>query len=459
MIEPIRTIKQTDEEGGLIETRAFGGLTCGSPVCMMSVTSHATEFQVPTTPFRHALVIAVFFLSFTAVAFASAADGGTPASLDPVDQAARLADILQQVGQTQMSSSFAGITLESGSRVVDVHTTDTSPPVVGAYRAAAAGSSISLLFSEAQQTEADIYGLQALVNNDRGKWQSSGIDIAETVPEIGANSLGIGIVDGSQSQIAAVANAYIASRVSVYSVSSVTVGERKFLLDRTTDVKPWNAGDVITSYNGSGNRAGCTSGFGVRLQGGGEGILSAGHCTDGAISGWKFSNTDHNGGSGVYMGPVSRNNYNANQSGDDRPLDVLLIDANASGLGWVGNGSGLHTNPVVDEGGNYEGEQVCESGSFGGEKCQLKVVYVHGCYIEQDPFTGENKYECAQSRATGDTAISGDSGAPVYRKDSNNNLIAVGILSAGSSNNVFFTGMDSILDFLPGSICTSSACP
>lgn len=100
------------------------------------------------------------------------------------------------------------------------------------------------------------------------------------------------------------------------------------------------------------------------------------------------------------------------------------------------------------------GDQVCESGAYGGEKCGFDVLEVNYCR------TLSGVYLCHLTRTSStDLPVPGDSGAPVFRF-SGSSLYGVGTVTARivDQNLFFFTGINRILDVFNACLRTGSGC-
>jgi hypothetical protein len=173
---------------------------------------------------------------------------------------------------------------------------------------------------------------------------------------------------------------------------------------RFNDYAPWYGGDRISSSSGS-----CTTGFAATYNGA-PAMLTASHC--GGV-GTNFWNGPTSSGGWNFMGSVGYSNTNTDVASIGVSSYSLYInvgyDPQVASQLYVGSWA----SPIV-------GEYLCQSGSFTGERCGLRVVdtaqYVCLSYVLwwctswQGPLADVVSIYGSSSPAAGH----GDSGGPVY---------------------------------------------
>lgn len=181
---------------------------------------------------------------------------------------------------------------------------------------------------------------------------------------------------------------------------------------RFNDFAPWYGGDRIAQ--------GCTTGFPAVYNGAME-MMTATHC--GGV-GTVFTNGPRTNGSTSYMGTVTSAN-----SGTDVSVIDVAGSVNYINVGPAQNSSvravGSWQSPVV-------GSYICQSGSYTGEICGLRVVDTNQsvctsyilwfCTAYMGPMADVVNYLGSGSYAAGH----GDSGGPLYWYDSSGYVRPVG---------------------------------
>jgi hypothetical protein len=181
-------------------------------------------------------------------------------------------------------------------------------------------------------------------------------------------------------------------------------GDLYFAGWRFNDYAPWYGGDRIANSS-----VGCSTGF-AAVMNGAPAMLTAAHC--GGV-GTGFWNGPTTAGGWNFMGSVNYSNGNT---------DVASIGVSSYSL-YVNVGSdpqvasqlyvGSWASPIV-------GEYLCQSGSYTGERCGLRVVdtaqsvclsyFLWWCTSWQGPLADVISIYGSASPAAGH----GDSGGPVY---------------------------------------------
>jgi Trypsin len=301
-------------------------------------------------------------------------------------------------------SALAGVKIDGDAGVLDVYTTDTSKqPDVGDLPAGTTLHVHKAAFSRAAMTAA----------GDRVKDESRVLSLKKvSVAAVGSNE------DGSGISVTVVGNAADAERAaqvlrarygkvvgSVRAIARQTSDADLFFAGfRFNDFPAWYGGDRLSSSAG-----GCTSGF-AAVYNGAPAMLTAAHC--GGV-GTAFSN-----------GPRTNGTYSAmgNSVYSDPNTDVAAIGVSST-TNYINVGSDpqVPTQLYVGTWGSpVYGQYLCQSGSYTGERCNLRVVatyqqvcrswFVGWCTAYTSPLT-----DVINSAGSGYPAAGhGDSGGPVY---------------------------------------------
>jgi hypothetical protein len=205
---------------------------------------------------------------------------------------------------------------------------------------------------------------------------------------------------------------------------------------RLDDSSPWNSGSFTrwkSQYAHPGKDVGCTTGFGVNLQGQ-SWVLTAAHCAT-RYSGWGDNAYD---GAGELIGRATAT--------EDWAHDIMIVNGRGYGRMWDGLPN-TRTYKVVRSWGYWiDGEFLCQSGATSGTVCSLQTqrqtVANHGCDSDGDCYT---VYDLGRVLHTqGQTASQGgDSGGPVFALDGSG-VRAKGLLSAGDGSEMLFVTMNTI---------------
>jgi hypothetical protein len=181
---------------------------------------------------------------------------------------------------------------------------------------------------------------------------------------------------------------------------------------RFNDYAPWYGGDRI--------REGCTTGFPAVYNGTME-MMTAAHCGG---SGTVFHNGPTTTGGSTTLGPVTYWNDST---------AVAVIDV-AGSTNYVNVGPAQNSSVRAVAGWEHPvvGSYLCQSGSYTGETCGLRVVDTNQSVCTSWFLWWCTKYlgpmaDVVNSAGSGSYAAGhGDSGAPVYWYDSTGRVHAVG---------------------------------
>jgi hypothetical protein len=185
------------------------------------------------------------------------------------------------------------------------------------------------------------------------------------------------------------------------------------------DSSPWWGGDAISDQN---NLNGCTGGFAVTYSGGGQVMLTAGHCyPSGTLVAQPYYYSNCMG----QVGGVVYGNYS---------YDAELIDVSYCGGSVTGYGqgyvytTGVFSRPIGGTAHAYTGDQACFDGSRTEENCSGIVDNSDGCYqVTGGPYLCHMVH--AYSTNSSLLAQSGDSGGPVY-EISGSKVYAQGLITS-----------------------------
>lgn len=179
---------------------------------------------------------------------------------------------------------------------------------------------------------------------------------------------------------------------------------------RCYDISPdfWGGAVIQSQY------AGCTAGFGVHNSAGGLYMMTAAHCAW-TPSGYENGVTFYNGNKTYTMGQIT-----------DVPgtHDGAIIPTSAGhryydGPGIFGGDSSF-TKAVAGQQGTSVGDMLCESGSFGGVVCAMRVTALN--------YSDGTWNSMALAASLGGTySIDGDSGGPWFSLAGTSSVYAKGI--------------------------------
>jgi hypothetical protein len=215
-------------------------------------------------------------------------------------------------------------------------------------------------------------------------------------------------------------------------------------LTRLTDDNPWTGGDILHTYDSSGNiYGGCTSGPAVVTSSGAKRILTAGHCyiksvrsSPSGLTDYKFRTVQNfDGPRGTNTGTMG---YAAAKY-DNHGYDVAMIAAPANGHVWRTQylqGTAGTRGPQVGGKPSVVGERVCASGALSGENCAYvtKVDYSQGVYAPSGSIYYTIHASLADTKDGSTLAGDGDSGAAVYYVGPNGGLSIRGVLFGVMAN-------------------------
>lgn len=319
------------------------------------------------------------------------------------------------------SSDIAGASIDVAKGRVDLYR--TAPEKALPRGMARAGVTVSVhraRFSAGQQERAAA-GLKASSKS----LASKGITVSAVSLPVDGSGLQVTLLTpdratkGAPKAQSATATKAVLSQALGGAVASVETATAKWNPDsqyysgwRFNDYAPWYGGDRIAQ--------GCTTGFPALYNGAME-MMTATHCGG---TGTVFSNGPRTSGANVTMGAVTY----ANADTDISVIDVAG-SVNSINVGPAENSSvravGSWQSPVV-------GSYICQSGSYTGEVCGLRVVDTNQsvctsyilwwCTAYMGPMADVINSAGPGSYAAGH----GDSGGPLYWYDSSGYVRPVG---------------------------------
>lgn len=246
-----------------------------------------------------------------------------------------------------------------------------------------------------------------------------GVKLDEVRPTSNYSGLEADVMPGVEADLA-----LLEATLSKVAGISVKVGRGlgAINLTRQNDSSPWQAGAAVQTLSS----AACTMGFAATKNGGGDRILSAGHCDDTGNSAWWDAT-----GQVISSG--------GNLTGLKPHWDSMLIipdSGNTLGAIYGGPwnnplGGPRYTLPTVGSGAAVEGQSVCAGGANSGERCPLVTGTTNltfHCFDGTQDCLGFR----VRNPSGGQVAGQGDSGGPIYWPTGNGTMAARGIIATGA---------------------------
>ena len=246
------------------------------------------------------------------------------------------------------------------------------------------------------------------------------------------NRVVVDAVTASDELREALAARFGADAVAVHLAAPVAFTEQDD--GRYNDAGNFEGGSRIGASPGVGGT--CTSGFAWSSSTYGDMMVTAGHCT---TSGGTVA-----GPSGASMGTVRVDSW-GNSSGSAQINGVYRGDMSAyeiingqTSTPYVHNGP-ANTNstarlPVLGRLARWlvPNDQFCTDGSTTGELCGWQVLRVQTTVTYTSGLVGRNVFTATKN--AGSCTKSGDSGGPLYAKNANGIIYAVGVVSGGDES-------------------------
>ena len=315
------------------------------------------------------------------------------------------------------SSDIAGVSIDSDSGTVHLYRTDTGRPLGLGGKPAG----VKVTVHAAKFSRHDMNDAAKRVRDDAKLLGEQQVSVAAVGPALDGSGLTISVVAPEAGQVEQ-ASALLAERYGdvvgdVRAVDRKTSDEDLFFGGwRFNDFAPWYGGDRISSSSG-----GCSTGFAATYNNA-PAMLTAAHC--GGV-GTAFSN-----------GPRSNNTFSfmGNSVYSNSGTDVGAIGVTGASS-YINVGSALAPTQlyVGSWGSPVVGQYLCQSGSYTGEVCGLRVVdtgqnvcqswVLWWCTSWQGPLADVINSAGSGSYAAGH----GDSGGPVYLRTGSSG-IALGLV-------------------------------
>jgi hypothetical protein len=344
---------------------------------------------------------------------------------------------VQRAAQARFPGVYAGeVLVDHGFRVV-VYLTR---PTAAAETAITAGVQPGVVrFARAPRSLAFLNRLHKRVTAEAPKLARRGIDLVTWGPDFITGHENITVQHLTTAKKAVLDSLFGTANLTLSTTTSNVAG---IAVNRAHDSPPWNGGDYIINDPATGI---CTSGFGAH-SGSAEYLITAGHC-------FGVNELIVNGSpklTGVYTGVgnlTTRGSY-GKKNGIDAEMLKTNLDGGSSKAIYTGSSMKPTISDVSGTASSPAGDQVCDSGAFEGEVCDIvikKTTPMPECIKESEgPKTFRDRprdyseiskiitvcdiFEAKQ--ASGKLAVgNGDSGGPVFRFNGSK-LYATGIITA-----------------------------
>ncbi|GIF48794.1 trypsin [Asanoa ferruginea] len=231
--------------------------------------------------------------------------------------------------------------------------------------------------------------------------------------------------DGSGLRVRVAGSATMRAAQSLTTVpTSVEVGDAPTPTGRWADTVPFWGGSTIQRPVSGNIVARCTTAFAGRRNNQ-DVLLTAGHC---GSTGQTWTTP-----SGTYFPPITVGT--ANYKAAD--LEAMFIPVSShrgriydGGVDPTGQGIGEFSKAVAGWAPPEVGQYICQSGSYSGVRCSIRITLKWVMYAIDDGTIVTNGVE-AQRDDKANAVGKGDSGGPIFRLSSDpNRVIALGVQSA-----------------------------
>jgi hypothetical protein len=366
----------------------------------------------------------------------------SPGSENPLG---KIPENIKAIGTTAYSDIYGGLAVTQHGTHIDVYLTRADQRAEQQLAVGAPAGTVTFVSTPRSQKFLD--SLHQKVTSQFSALKAAGIVLMEWAPEIGTGREMIGVAGLTPGRASVLDSRFGASNIELQNMPA-----NQFTFtstDRAYDAYPWNSGDFITDGG-----EGCTSGYGVRINGN-PGLITADHCFA-YDAGIKNYDNDCGCGSNSRMGYISQND-NTSDGTDTEVLDTQYQGGD-SGLVYVGDpGTGTEEG-VAGWADNPVGDTVCNSGAYSGTVCGIGIDNNNTCIYE--PELGRDICHLIHGHTTSTIANElGDSGGPIFRYV-NDDIYAIGTDVASTTadtiacqyntretcfTDIYYNAMDSVL--------------
>jgi hypothetical protein len=338
----------------------------------------------------------------------------------------RAADAITKAA-TLSRSGYADITLSVPEHRVTVYWHGTMPGRITRLLARLRSASVRIVVRPARFTAAQLTAEIRRLEASRARYAARGVLLDAFIRRADGGGIAVGTATRASSRPALAA---IQASLRAGSPIPLTFQPAPKITPahRLEDLPAHWAGSRIKEGNGP---ASCTTGFPVeRISDGRTFITTADHC-------------DANVGHPVneqwwdWLGPHDTNHRMGEAWYHMPSIDTAFIRPPAGsvqGVTYTGGVAESHDSSafVSGTGGNYIGLDVCTSGSWTGQHCNIETEDLETDWIPEDNawVTVWHGVQTLGSIASGE----GDSGGPVYSAGSGGTVLAQGAISLGFGN-------------------------
>jgi hypothetical protein len=343
--------------------------------------------------------------------------------------AAVVADAVQRVAAARFGGLYTGEILTDHGRKVVVYLTRLDKTAEAAMTAGVAPGIVS--FARAPRPLAWLNRLHQRVTGQQPALKRAGINLVTWGPDFITGRENLTVQDLTAAKAAVLDRLFGTGNLTL---TSTTARYAAVAVGRDNDSPPWNGGDFMIDDPVTGE---CSSGYGV-TSGSTSYSLTAGHCF--TVNAEVINGDPSLTGKTYYeMGTVSTRGSFTKSDG----IDAEMVKTTGYGSSSKAIYTGSSTKPqVADVSGTATspaGDQVCDSGAFEGEVCDIviqKTTPMPECITESEGSGGPTYTVCdiyVAEQASGKIAVgNGDSGGPVFRFEGSK-LYATGIITAEPS--------------------------
>jgi hypothetical protein len=336
------------------------------------------------------------------------ADAGTGPQAELTKKQEKLIAVAQKLAEKgkERGSDFAGVSIDPDTGTVNLFRKDKSKG--SGLDSVPAGVQIDV--HAAKFSRKEMLDAASQVTQDSETFgQQQHIGIAAVGPSVDGSGVDVTVVATDTADLDKAAKALHGKYGAI--VDDVSLSAKKtsdsdlfFSGFRFNDYAPWYGGDRISSSS-----VGCTTGF-AAVYNGLPAMLTAAHCGGVGTSFWNGP-TSSNGWN--FMGNVTYSN-----SGND--VAAIQVSSYSTFINVGSNPQAPTQLNITSWASPVVGQYLCQSGSYTGEVCGLRVVdtnqyvcqswFLWWCTSYQGPIADVVNYLGANSYSAGH----GDSGGPVY---------------------------------------------